>query len=54
MSEVDAVSGTCSAEHSALMNMMSELGYDYKFYEKTNLKSGSCIWYKKAKFNLLE
>ena len=54
MSEVDAMSGKCSQDYMALIKMMAQLGYDHQFFEKKNLLSGSGIWYKKDKFNMLE
>ena len=53
MSEVDAMSGKCSQDYMALIQMMAELGYDHQFFEKKNFLSGSGIWYKKGQFNLL-
>ena len=54
MSEVDAISGKNNKDYVALVDMMIELGYDHQFYEKKNLLSGSGIWYKKDKYNLIE
>ena len=53
-SEIDAMDGTNSKEFFGVINMMKDLGYAYEYFEKTNLKAGSAIFFREDKFECVD
>ena len=53
MAEVDGSGGENNQAYADLMKMMNELHDAYQYFEKPNHLSGSAIFYKGDKFNLI-
>ena len=53
LSEVDGITGECSDAYIQLVQMMQELGYDHIHKDKPDGMSGSAIFWKKDRFNLI-
>ena len=51
---IDALDGANSANYHQIIHQMQDLGYDSKYQQNTDLSTGSAIFYKRDKYDVLK